>query len=164
VAFAGTDRSARARTMSAVPLIATEFARRNEVTRCATSRHMRCSKFAAYSITSSASASILSGTSMPRAFAVLRLITSANFTKLRHYQRTRFSGHTGRRKRFEFSQAALAISAEEAQVRPEGGCHGERCEADVKRQKNDASDAEDGEQFTSRKATRVALSSCLYRK
>jgi hypothetical protein len=26
----------------------------------------------------------------------------------------------GRRKRFEFSQAALAISAEEARVRPEG--------------------------------------------
>jgi hypothetical protein len=46
---------------------------------CAIKRHMRCSKFALYSITSSASASSLSGTSSPSAFAVLRLSTNSNF-------------------------------------------------------------------------------------
>jgi hypothetical protein len=44
----------------------------------ATSRHMQCSKMYRYSITSSASASSLSGTETPSDFAVLRLSTNSN--------------------------------------------------------------------------------------
>jgi hypothetical protein len=79
----------------------------------------------------------------------LKFTTSADLNfKLRHSQTDEVFGTHRSSRCFEFSQAALAISAEEARVRPEGGCHGERCEAHVKRQKNDAADAEDGERFT----------------
>jgi hypothetical protein len=43
-----------------------------------TSRHMQCSKFGAYSISSSAAADSPIGTSRPSAFAVLRLMTRFN--------------------------------------------------------------------------------------
>ena len=47
-------------------------------TQSATSRHMQCSKFGAYSISSSAAADSPNGTSRPSAFAVLRLMTRFN--------------------------------------------------------------------------------------
>jgi hypothetical protein len=45
---------------------------------CAMSRHMRCSKFAAYSITSSARANRVAGISTPSVLAVCRLMTNSN--------------------------------------------------------------------------------------
>jgi hypothetical protein len=51
------------------------------VSRVPTSRHMQCSKFGAYSITSSARPSSCAGTSSPRAVAAFKLITNLNFTR-----------------------------------------------------------------------------------
>jgi hypothetical protein len=81
--FASLRRAARLRRMSAMPSIATESVRRNEPTRCAKRRPEQVqrtwwTKPCGYSITSSARASSVAGTSRPRAFAVLRLITSSN--------------------------------------------------------------------------------------
>jgi len=45
---------------------------------CAKSGHMQCSKFGAYSITSSAATCRVCGTVRPSALAVLRLITKSN--------------------------------------------------------------------------------------
>jgi hypothetical protein len=67
--------------MSASPPEATELMRRRELSRCAMNGLMHCNKRSVsvgYSLTSSASASSLSGTSSRSALAVLRLITSSN--------------------------------------------------------------------------------------
>ena len=64
-----TKRSLR----SAMPPIATEFTRHDESSRSARARH-----WLVYSVTSSARASSVGGTSRLSAFAALRLITSSN--------------------------------------------------------------------------------------
>ena len=75
----GQDRhAADAPAMSASPPIASELWHRSEMTRGAISDQMQRNKIRAYSITSSARASSVGGTSRPSAFAVLRLITSSN--------------------------------------------------------------------------------------
>src|ERR1700720_4411639 len=64
--------------MSAVPPIAPEFVHCSDSTKSVTRRHMRCSKWRAYSITSSARMRIDAGTTRPSVLAVLRLITNSN--------------------------------------------------------------------------------------
>src|SRR6266478_9418754 len=92
-----TDRyAARGRGMSASPPIATKSVRRNERSRCARKRHMHRSKRHHYSITSSAMASTLGGTSRPSAFAVLRLMTSSNLVGKRSHQHGRNGAHYAR--------------------------------------------------------------------
>src|SRR5262245_33797596 len=71
--FATERPSSGYRPMSAILPIATEIARRCNVSRWANRRHPRI-----YSITSSAIASKLGGMSRPIALAVLRLITNSN--------------------------------------------------------------------------------------
>jgi hypothetical protein len=69
--------------MSAMPPIATKAVSRSETSRCATSRHMQCSKQHRYSITSSAMASSLSGTVRPSILAVEELMTNSNLLDCR---------------------------------------------------------------------------------
>ena len=75
--FASLRQAARLRRMSAMPSIATESVRRNEPTRRANNGRERVQQWmhqkAGYSITSSARASKVGGTSRPSALAVLRL-------------------------------------------------------------------------------------------
>jgi hypothetical protein len=75
---ASDRRARRLRGMSAVPLIATELVTRGIPSLGANNGLPQCSKSHLYSMTSSASAINLSGTSRPSIFAVLRFMIISN--------------------------------------------------------------------------------------